>query len=151
MKEKADKENKHKMYFKNTYSLFKSKYRNVDEKHFHLLLKKGYFPFKFLRSLESLNYRKVPPKSSFYSDITKEEISQENYMFVKLIWKTFKCKTLLDYHNLYLSLDTNLLADCMEYFRMKSLEVFKLDPAHFIRLVTQEEYTGIQVDKLYPL
>ena len=43
----------------------------------------------------------------------------------------FQCKTLEDFHNIYLELDTVLLADVFERFRSDSMGVYKLDPSHF--------------------
>ena len=43
-----------------------------------------------------------------------------------------KCKTFLDYHNLYLDWDVTLLADVFESFRALTLKHHKLDPAYYI-------------------
>ena len=37
-----------------------------------------------------------------------------------------------DYHNLYVPSDTLLLADVFENFRNKCIEIYELDPAHFL-------------------
>ena len=37
-----------------------------------------------------------------------------------------------EYHDLYVQSDTALLADVFESFRNKCLEIYKLDPAHFL-------------------
>ena len=41
-------------------------------------------------------------------------------------------KTLGEYHNLYVQCDTFLLADVFENFRNKCIEIYKLDPSHFL-------------------
>ena len=46
------------------------------------------------------------------------------------VWNTFK--NLGEYHDLYVQLDTALLADVLESFRDKCLEIHKLDPAYFL-------------------
>ena len=43
-----------------------------------------------------------------------------------------KLKNLGDYHGLYVQSDTLLLADVFENFRSKCIEIYKLDPAHFL-------------------
>ena len=45
-----------------------------------------------------------------------------------------KLKNLGEYHDLYVQSDTLLLADVFENFRNKCLEVYELDPAHFLSL-----------------
>ena len=52
------------------------------------------------------------------------------------VFKIFKLKNLGEYHDLYVQRsDTLLLADVFENFRNKCLEVYELDPAHFIRII----------------
>ena len=50
------------------------------------------------------------------------------------VWKECGCKTLWDYHLLYLQADITLLADVFETFRNNAIESYKLDPAHFTSL-----------------
>ena len=44
----------------------------------------------------------------------------------------FEIKNLGEYHNLYLQCDTLLLVDVFENFRDKCIEIYQLDPAHFL-------------------
>ena len=44
----------------------------------------------------------------------------------------FKLKNLGDYHDLYVQRDTLLLTDVFENFRNKCIEIYELDPAHFL-------------------
>ena len=41
-------------------------------------------------------------------------------------------KNLCDYHDLYIQSDTLLLADAFENFRNNCIEIYKVDPAHFL-------------------
>ena len=62
--------------------------------------------------------------------MNKEEISEEQYDRALEMWRRYDCKTLKDYHDLYLTLDVTLLADVFENFRNMALREYKLDPAH---------------------
>ena len=48
------------------------------------------------------------------------------------MFEEFKLKNLGDYHDLYVQSDTLLLADVFENFRNKCIEIYELDPAHFV-------------------
>ena len=45
---------------------------------------------------------------------------------------THLIKNLGEYHDLYVQSDTTLLADVFENFRDKCIEIYELDPAHFL-------------------
>ncbi|CAB4034102.1 RNA-directed DNA polymerase from mobile element jockey [Paramuricea clavata] len=82
------------------------------------------------------NFRKfsepsLPPRKGFYSSLTDEDITDEDYEHAKKVWKSFNMKTVRDYHDLYLKVDVLLLADIMERFREICMENYKLDPAWY--------------------
>ena len=82
-------------------------------------------------SLERFKENKLPPKEAFYSRLTGEGISDEDYEHAEKVWKVFGMKTLQDYHDLYNVTDVLLLADVFENFRNICMENYKLDPAHY--------------------
>ena len=63
-----------------------------------------------------------------------ENIEDIDYRQGNNVFKIFKLKNLGKYHDLYVQRDTLLLADVFENFRNKCLEVYELDPAHFLSL-----------------
>ena len=71
-------------------------------------------------------------KEPFYSELNKEGITDEDYAHAQKVWDTFKIKNLGEYNNLYVQSDTFLIADVFENFRDKCMEIYKLDPAHFL-------------------
>ena len=83
-------------------------------------------------SPKRLEETQLPPKKAFYSKLTKQKCSDENYKHAQKIWKEFNMKTMKDYHDLYLELDVLLLADVFENFREVCLENYKLDPAWYL-------------------
>ena len=61
-----------------------------------------------------------------------EGITSVDYRHAKRVYKGFKLKNLGNYHDLYVQSDTLLLADVFENFRNKCIEIYELDPAHFL-------------------
>ena len=96
-----------------------------------LVKRKGVYPYEYMNSLERFKENKFPPKEAFYSRLTGEGISDEDYEHAKKVWKVFGMKTLQDYHDLYSVTDVLLLADVFENFRNVCMENYKLDPAHY--------------------
>ena len=109
--------------FHNTKHVFK---KNVD-----LLTRKGVYPYDYVSSLDKLSETQLPPKKEFYSQLYDEDISDDDYQHAMNVWNTFNCKTIRDYHNLYLKSDVLLLADVFENFRKTCLKHYKLDPTHY--------------------
>ena len=60
-----------------------------------------------------------------------EDITDVDYRQAKRVLKYFNNKNLGEYLDLYLD-DTLLFADVFENFRNKCMEIFGLDPAHFL-------------------
>ena len=71
----------------------------------------------------------MPDKEAFYSSL---DITRVDYKHTKRLHKEFKSKNLGDYYDLYVQSDTLLLANVFENFRNKGIEIYELDPAHFL-------------------
>ena len=61
-----------------------------------------------------------------------EGIASVDYRHAKRVYKEFKSKILGDYHDLYVQSNILLLADVFENFRNKCIEIYDIDPAHFL-------------------
>ena len=105
--------------------------KNYKGEKLSLVKRKGFYPYEYMNSLKRFKENKIPPKEAFYSRLTGEGISDEDYEHVKKVWKVFGMKTLQDYHDLYNVTDVLLLADVFENFRNVCMENYKLDPAHY--------------------
>ena len=105
--------------------------KNVFKKNVELLTRKGVYPYDYVSSLDKLSETQLPPKEEFYSQLNDEDISDDDYQHAIKVWNTFECKTIRDYHNLYLKSDVLLLTDVFENFRKTCLKHYKLDPAHY--------------------
>ena len=99
---------------------------------FFLLLRKGIYPYEHMDSWKKFNENTMPPKEAFYSKLNLEGISDADYGHVEKVLEAFEIKNLGEYHDLYVHFDTLLLADGFENFRDKCIEIYELDPAHFL-------------------
>jgi len=64
--------------------------RNEVEDHFKLLVKKGVYPYEYMDSMERFLERRLPSKENFYSSLTMENITDEEYTHAKTIWESFE-------------------------------------------------------------
>ena len=74
----------------------------------------------------------LPNTGDFYSGLNMEDITDVEYKHAKKVYKKFKINTSGGYHALYVQSDTLLLADVFEHSRNKCIEIYELDPAHFL-------------------
>ena len=105
---------------------------NNDLNRFDLLLRKGVYPYEYIDSWKRFKEESLPDKQSSYCELNKEHITHEDYAHAQLVWNTFNIKNLGEYHDLYVQSDTALLADVFKNFRDKCIEIYELDPAHFL-------------------
>ena len=73
----------------------------------------------------------MPDRKDFFNDLTKQDITDDDWTFINHLWETFQLKNLRELHNLYMETDVILLADVMEEFRIMSMTKYRLDPVHF--------------------
>ena len=99
---------------------------------FFLLLRKGIYPYEYMDSWEKSDENTIPPKEPFYSKFNLENMTDKDYEHVKKVWEAFEIKDLGEYHDSYVQCDTFLFANVFENFRNKCIELYKLDPAHFL-------------------
>jgi len=106
------------------------KFFSTDEE-FEIASQKGVFPYEYIVDFSKYaDDQQLPPKESFYSELTGKHITDEEYSLAKKAWNVFKCKSLGEYNDKYLLSDVLLLADIFEEFRDTSHKIYTLDPAH---------------------
>ena len=64
------------------------------------LLRKGIYRYEYMDSWGKFNETSLPYKKSFYSELNKEDITDEDYAHAQKVWKVFKIKNLGEYHDL---------------------------------------------------
>jgi hypothetical protein len=99
--------------------------------HTELLLRKGVYPYEYMNQWGKFEEQQLPPMHEFYSSLTNENISMQEYEYAVRVFEACGCKSLGEYHDLYLKTDVLLLADVFENFRDMSLKCYDLDPCHF--------------------
>ena len=67
--------------------------------------------------MKKLDATNLPPKEVFYSKLTGEGVTDEDYQHAQTVWKEFNIVSMMDYHNLYNLSDVILLGDVCENFR----------------------------------
>ena len=63
-----------------------------------------------------------------------EDINDIDYRHANNVFKIFELENLGQYHDLYVQMDTLLLADVFENLRDMCIKEYELDPAHFLSL-----------------
>ena len=115
----------------NKKETFKHTQKGRTNEEFELLIRKGVYPYEYMDSWERFDETELPPIEKFYSSLSGSNISTEDYEHALNVWKIFNCKTLADYHDLYLLTDVNLLSYVFEEFRNICINIYKLDPANY--------------------
>ena len=104
----------------------------MSEAEVDLMLRKGVYPYDYMNSWERFGEQNLPDINNFDSRLRAEKCSEEDYAHAGEMWTHFRCKTMKDYHDLYLKTDVLLLADVFENFREVCMEAYQLDPAHYL-------------------
>ena len=104
----------------------------TDPVQFGLVKRKGVYPYDYMDSFSKFNDTELPKREDFYSLLTDNNISEDDYSHAKDVWNTFHLKNMGEYHDLYLQTDILLLTDVFENFRKTCLTYYKLDPLHYI-------------------
>ena len=111
--------------FPNTSSHF------INDEQFKLMTIKGVYPYDHIDNYDKLNETKLPSQDKFYSKLYDSKCSDKDYKQALTVWETFKCKTFLDYHNIYLQSDVLLLADVWSAFRETCYKNYNLDCLYY--------------------
>jgi len=102
-----------------------------DDIEFELMTKKGIYPYDYIDKYERLNETKLPSKECFNSKLYGSTCDDLDYKTAQDVWKTFNCKSMLEYHNLYLITDVLLLSDIWQNFRNVCYKNYNLDACYY--------------------
>jgi hypothetical protein len=98
-----------------------------------LLLRKGLYPYEWASSIQKLvENKRMPAREDFFSVLTQKGITEEDYSHACSVFEHFHCNNMLDYCELYCTLDTVLLLEVINSFRKVISDNFKLDVTQYI-------------------
>ncbi|XP_061728728.1 uncharacterized protein LOC133533711 [Cydia pomonella] len=98
---------------------------------FKRLIRKGIYPYEYMKSFDCLKLTSLPQFKEFYNSLTGSDIEQSDYEHALDVWNHFNCKNMGEYSDLYLKTDVLLLTDVFENFRNVCMKTYGLDPAHY--------------------
>ena len=96
-----------------------------------MLLRKDIYPCEYMYSCKRFEETSFLIKK-LYSELNLENITHEDCIHAQKLFEELKIKNLREYHDIYVQSDTLLLADVFDNFRKKCIEIYELDPAHFL-------------------
>jgi hypothetical protein len=119
-----------------------------DDNQFSIMRRKGLFPYEWFNDINKfdisidelkpedfdnqLNMSKLKCCNYSWENEYKEDKIYNEWDYFKYVVKTLDIKTFRDYHDFYLNIDVNGLADVFENFRKTSLEYYNLDPCYYV-------------------
>ncbi|EZA48753.1 hypothetical protein X777_13146 [Ooceraea biroi] len=119
---------------KDKLRIVRSEFAHLSTDDFDLLTRKGVFPYEYVDCTEKLEDTRLPPRESFYSSLTGNTVSENDYAHAVNVWQRFAIRTHGEYSDLYLKTDVMLLADVFENFRDSCINSYGLDPAYYYTL-----------------
>ena len=90
------------------------------------------YPYEYMDDWEKFNETSLREKEDFYSNLNMEDIIDTDDTQAKKVCKDLEIKEWGRYNDLYIQSDTLLLTDVFNNFRNMCLEIYGLDPAHFL-------------------
>ena len=75
-----------------------------------LATRKRIYPYNYIDFQDRFLKTELPLIHEFTTTL-KEKISQKDYHHAQKVWKTYSCKNLGEYHDLYLKIDVLFLTD----------------------------------------
>lgn len=122
------------MSIEQDFNLIREHFRNLNEEQIQLLLEKGIYPYSYMDSFEKFNETALPHKTLFFNDLTGEDISDEKYQRGQRTWDALEIVDMGMFHDIYMTIDTLILADALIKVRTTMYEGFGIDIFHYYTL-----------------
>ena len=90
---------------------------------------KGHFPYEYMNDLCKLEDRALPPQSAFFSRLTNEGISDEDYTRCQAVWRHDEMTTMREYLVWYNNRDVTPFLEAIDkqaaFYRDRDIDMFK--------------------------
>ena len=116
--------------------------------HFGLIQRKGVQPYDYMDSFDRFDETKLASQDAFINKLSGSPCSDSEYTHATRVWAAFGCRTVADYHDIYLQLDVLLLEDVFEKFRTTCLEYYSLDPVHYFTTPGLAWYAALRMPRV---
>ncbi|GFY01043.1 c2H2-type domain-containing protein [Trichonephila clavipes] len=131
---------------KHDFKIFDTFFR--ENKNKYLLYRKGIFPYSYTDNTDKLQTKGLPPREAFFNVLTRQHISEKDYMHALAVFRAFELKTFGNYLKLYQNTDVLMLAEVFCAFRNLSLRYYELDPVHYISISELTFDAGLKFCKI---
>ena len=92
-------------------------------------LEKGHFPYEYMDDLLKLDDRALPPQSAFFSRLTNEGISDEDFTRCQAVWRDNETTTMRDYLVWYNNRDVEPFLEAIDkqaaFYHDQHIDIFK--------------------------
>ena len=89
---------------------------------------KGHFPYEYMESVGKLDERALPPQAAFFSRLTNEGISDDDYARCQAVWRANEMKTLREYLVWYNNRDVTPFLEAIDkqftFYRHRDIDMF---------------------------
>ncbi len=94
---------------------------------------KAPYPYNFATSIEALAEKtELPAMEWFDNDLADEPCDAKKYEKAKHIWEVFECKNMVEFTQVYVSLDVLLLAEVVQNFKNDMFDAFQVDICQYL-------------------
>lgn len=93
------------------------------------MLWKGVYLYEYMGSRERFNETSLAAKIEFFSDSAMKDITDTDNKHVKIVCEDVGIQNIGQYNDLYVQIDTLLLADVFGSFRNKCKRMYEVDLA----------------------
>ena len=84
---------------------------------------KALIPYDYMDYFERLSETTSSLIESFYSELNKSGISEDNYTHAQKVWEKFEMETLQDYHDIYLKTLEMFVKRVMDWIQLGTIQL----------------------------